>query len=182
MPDLLWASIEYLGFSSSEGGPVLVSLKPGVVSKVSLCKEEEEEVIKTPSVQSHTPNTVQSHTPNTPSRLTLQQLGLTERSRSTEEKHRDIRRDDKNEENNTDTIANTTANSMANSMANGQKDITLCSPPKTENELLQVYYKQQEEIRRLRELLGQRDTLTKKRVKDCRLMRLFGVSALSRVH
>nr|XP_056703930.1 coronin-2A [Euleptes europaea] len=32
-----------------------------------------------------------------------------------------------------------------------------CPPPKTENELLQVFYRQQEEIRRLREALIQRD-------------------------
>ncbi|XP_053558668.1 coronin-2A isoform X2 [Bombina bombina] len=32
-----------------------------------------------------------------------------------------------------------------------------CAPPKTENELLQMFYKQQEEIRRLRDQLSQRD-------------------------
>ncbi|ETE71757.1 Coronin-2A, partial [Ophiophagus hannah] len=32
-----------------------------------------------------------------------------------------------------------------------------CPPPKTENELLQMFYRQQEEIRRLREVLIQRD-------------------------
>ncbi|XP_041342319.1 coronin-2A [Pyrgilauda ruficollis] len=36
-------------------------------------------------------------------------------------------------------------------------DIFECPPPKTENELLQMYYRQQEEIRRLRELIIQRD-------------------------
>ncbi|NXW77506.1 coronin-2A [Hirundo rustica] len=36
-----------------------------------------------------------------------------------------------------------------------------CPPPKTENELLQMYYRQQEEIRRLRELVIQRDVQIK---------------------
>ncbi|XP_062456544.1 coronin-2A isoform X4 [Rhea pennata] len=36
-------------------------------------------------------------------------------------------------------------------------DISECPPPKTENELLQMFYRQQEEIRRLRELVNQRD-------------------------
>ncbi|XP_053321754.1 coronin-2A isoform X2 [Spea bombifrons] len=40
-----------------------------------------------------------------------------------------------------------------NSISNGFD----CPPPKTENELLQTFYKQQEEIRKLRELLSQRD-------------------------
>lgn len=41
-------------------------------------------------------------------------------------------------------------------LSNGQ-DLALCSPPKTENELRLKFHRQQEEIRRLRELLGQRD-------------------------
>jgi len=36
-----------------------------------------------------------------------------------------------------------------------------CPPPKTENELLQMFYRQQEEIRRLRELLTQREVEAK---------------------
>ncbi|EDL02363.1 coronin, actin binding protein 2A, isoform CRA_a [Mus musculus] len=40
-------------------------------------------------------------------------------------------------------------------------DVFECSPPKTENELLQMFYRQQEEIRRLRELLIQREVQTK---------------------
>ncbi|KAL7988529.1 hypothetical protein Chor_007448 [Crotalus horridus] len=36
-------------------------------------------------------------------------------------------------------------------------DAYKCPPPKTENELLQMFYRQQEEIRRLREVLIQRD-------------------------
>ncbi|NXR89301.1 COR2A protein, partial [Hypocryptadius cinnamomeus] len=42
------------------------------------------------------------------------------------------------------------------SLSNGF-DIFECPPPKTESELLQMYYRQQEEIRRLRELVIQRD-------------------------
>uniref|UniRef100_F7G9Q6 Coronin n=1 Tax=Callithrix jacchus TaxID=9483 RepID=F7G9Q6_CALJA len=40
-------------------------------------------------------------------------------------------------------------------------DVFECPPPKTENELLQMYYRQQEEIRRLRELLTQREVQAK---------------------
>uniref|UniRef100_A0A673G032 Coronin n=1 Tax=Sinocyclocheilus rhinocerous TaxID=307959 RepID=A0A673G032_9TELE len=44
---------------------------------------------------------------------------------------------------------------------NGQLDSTHCSPPKTENELRQMFYKQQEEIRRLKEQLNQKDVRIK---------------------
>ncbi|XP_010127370.1 PREDICTED: coronin-2A, partial [Chlamydotis macqueenii] len=40
-------------------------------------------------------------------------------------------------------------------------DIFQCPPPRTENELLQMFYRQQEEIRRLRELLKQRNVRIK---------------------
>ncbi|XP_010724481.1 coronin-2A [Meleagris gallopavo] len=40
-------------------------------------------------------------------------------------------------------------------------DVFECPPPKTGNELLQMFYQQQEEIRRLRELLNQRDVRIK---------------------
>ncbi|NXI86809.1 COR2A protein, partial [Rhipidura dahli] len=40
-------------------------------------------------------------------------------------------------------------------------DIFECSPPKTENELLQMYFRQQEEIRRLRALINRRDVQLK---------------------
>ncbi|XP_054667134.1 coronin-2A isoform X2 [Grus americana] len=40
-------------------------------------------------------------------------------------------------------------------------DIFECPPPKTENELLQMFYRQQEEIRRLREVVNQRDVQIK---------------------
>ncbi|KAM5194361.1 coronin-2A [Mantella aurantiaca] len=44
-----------------------------------------------------------------------------------------------------------------NSFISNGLDLFECPPPKTENELLQMFYKQQEEIRRLREQLSQRD-------------------------
>ncbi|KAK2514099.1 coronin-2A isoform X2 [Columba livia] len=40
-------------------------------------------------------------------------------------------------------------------------DMFECPPPKTENELLQMFYQQQEEIRRLREMVNQRDVQIK---------------------
>ncbi|XP_071436195.1 coronin-2A [Pithys albifrons albifrons] len=40
-------------------------------------------------------------------------------------------------------------------------DISECPPPKTDNELLQMFYRQQEEIRRLRELVNQSDVQIK---------------------
>ncbi|KAK1174917.1 coronin-2A-like isoform X1 [Acipenser oxyrinchus oxyrinchus] len=52
-------------------------------------------------------------------------------------------------------------------------DLSECVPPKTENELLQMFYRQQEEIRQLRELLGQRDVRVKqleleiKNIRNC---------------
>ncbi|KAM8772351.1 coronin-2A isoform X2 [Acanthopagrus latus] len=45
-------------------------------------------------------------------------------------------------------------------ISNGE-DLALCSPPRTENELLLKFHKQQEEIRRLRELVHQRDVRVK---------------------
>uniref|UniRef100_A0A1A8GB22 Coronin n=1 Tax=Nothobranchius korthausae TaxID=1143690 RepID=A0A1A8GB22_9TELE len=45
-------------------------------------------------------------------------------------------------------------------VSNGE-DLALCSPPRTENELRLRFLKQQEEIRRLRELLNQRDVRIK---------------------
>ncbi|XP_018410595.1 PREDICTED: coronin-2A [Nanorana parkeri] len=44
-----------------------------------------------------------------------------------------------------------------NSFISNGLDLFECPPPKTENELLQMFYKQQEEIRKLREQLSQRD-------------------------
>ncbi|XP_007904781.1 coronin-2B [Callorhinchus milii] len=40
-------------------------------------------------------------------------------------------------------------------------DLSACPAPKTENELLQMFYRQQEEIRKLREILGQKEVRIK---------------------
>ncbi|KAF4090832.1 hypothetical protein AMELA_G00056250 [Ameiurus melas] len=117
--------------SGMDKGPVLVSLKPGVVTKVEL--DEDEEPVKAPSVQ--------LDTRRSQSRPGLQQLTFAERQRNMDEERQEVKKEDRKEQKFSETIAN------------GQRDITLCSPPKTENEL---YYKQQEEIRRLHEILGQR--------------------------
>ncbi|XP_069778885.1 coronin-2A isoform X1 [Narcine bancroftii] len=47
-----------------------------------------------------------------------------------------------------------------NFISNGY-DLSECPPPKTENELLQMFYRQQEEIRKLRELLAQKEVRVK---------------------
>lgn len=51
--------------------------------------------------------------------------------------------------------------SSQSNVSNRQLDVTQCSPPKTENELRQVFYKQQDEIRRLKEQLNQKDVRIK---------------------
>lgn len=51
--------------------------------------------------------------------------------------------------------------SSPSNVSNRQLDVTQCSPPKTENELRQVFYKQQDEIRRLKELVNQKDVRIK---------------------
>ncbi|XP_014373505.1 coronin-2A isoform X2 [Alligator sinensis] len=51
-------------------------------------------------------------------------------------------------------------------------DVFECPPPKTENELLQMFYRQQEEIRRLREVVSQRDVQIKQlelEIKNCHM-------------
>ncbi|NXH28992.1 COR2A protein, partial [Myiagra hebetior] len=51
-------------------------------------------------------------------------------------------------------------------------DVFECPPPKTENELLQMYFQQQEEIRRLRVLLNQRDVQIKQLKLELRNIRM----------
>lgn len=60
---------------------------------------------------------------------------------------------------------------VSDAITNGQREYLLSSPPKTENELLQVFYKQQEEIRRLHEQLGQRDIRIKQLELEIKNMR-----------
>lgn len=50
-----------------------------------------------------------------------------------------------------------TADDRSRTPVSNGEDLALCSPPRTENELRLKFLKQQEEIRRLRELLNQRD-------------------------
>ncbi|XP_053357201.1 coronin-2A [Clarias gariepinus] len=125
--------------SGMDKGPLLVSLKPGVVSRAQ--QDEDAQVLKALGVQLD-PRRSQNRTG-------LQQLTITERQRNTSGERQDVTNAVRKEQNFSETIAN------------GQTDTALCSPPKTENELLQMYYKQQEEIRRLRELLTQRDVRIK---------------------
>ncbi|XP_039614115.1 coronin-2A [Polypterus senegalus] len=112
--------------------PVLMSLKPG--SKISktcpLITEKEPIIPQQPkSSQSHTGRTeVPSVLPNKESKDSRERRRLDEKP---PERSRLV-------------------------YSNGI-DLTECAPPKTENELLQMFYRQQEEIRRLRELLGQRE-------------------------
>ncbi|XP_028661704.1 coronin-2A isoform X2 [Erpetoichthys calabaricus] len=112
--------------------PVLMSLKPGSkISKTCPLITEKEPIIplQPKSSQSHTGRTeVPSVLPNKESKDSRERRRLDERP---PERSR-----------------------LAYS--NGI-DLTECAPPKTENELLQMFYRQQEEIRRLRELLGQRE-------------------------
>uniref|UniRef100_A0A8C9AUB2 Coronin n=1 Tax=Prolemur simus TaxID=1328070 RepID=A0A8C9AUB2_PROSS len=51
-------------------------------------------------------------------------------------------------------------------------DIFECPPPKTENELLQMFYRQQEEIRRLRELVTQREVQAKQMELEIKNLRM----------
>ncbi|XP_059745241.1 coronin-2A isoform X3 [Bos taurus] len=51
-------------------------------------------------------------------------------------------------------------------------DIFECPPPKTENELLQMFYRQQDEIRRLRELVTQREVQAKQLELEIRNLRM----------
>lgn len=91
-----------------------MSLKPGVVTKAELC--EDEEPVKTPSVQ--------LDTRRSQSRPGLQQLTFAECQRNAAEERQDVKKEDRKEQN------------FSESIANRQRDITLCSPPKTENEVL----------------------------------------------
>ncbi|KAF7667587.1 hypothetical protein LDENG_00055410 [Lucifuga dentata] len=122
--------------SGIDKGPVLMSLKPGSQEPESLSELSSKGL-------SNSLDTRRSQT--RPGLLQLayiqDQLGTkdnTEKSGHTDDK---------------DDMSRT-------SVSNGE-DLALCSPPKTENELRLKFHKQQEEIRRLRELLSQRDVCIK---------------------
>lgn len=88
-----------------------------MATKAELC--EDEELVKTPSVQ--------LDTRRSQSRPGLQQLTFTERQRNVDGERQDMKKEDRMGHNFSETIAN------------GQRDVTLCSPPKTENEVLQTF-------------------------------------------
>ncbi|KAL4640451.1 coronin-2A [Arapaima gigas] len=127
-------------WSGMDKGPVLMSLKPGT---------------KLPDVhpdstggkaQSSTLNT--QHSRNRPDQLQL--TYIQEKLNTKESKLPEALGDVKIRPEDT----------VVMGVSNG-RDLLQCTPPKTENELLQAFYRQQEEIRRLRDLLGQRDVRIK---------------------
>ncbi|XP_048360015.1 coronin-2A, partial [Sphaerodactylus townsendi] len=109
-------------------GPVLMSLRPGSVILNSLPPFPEE---SSPEATEPGPN---------PSRV----AETSEKPSRIQEKWGNWKAEDRGQKD------------KKMGLANGF-DAFECPPPKTENELLQVFYRQQEEIRRLRETLIQRD-------------------------
>ncbi|XP_048384194.1 coronin-2A-like isoform X2 [Stegostoma tigrinum] len=63
-----------------------------------------------------------------------------------------------------------------NSLMTNGYDLSQCPVPKTENELLQMFYRQQEEIRRLRELLGQKEIRVKQLELEIKNIRFSPIS------
>ncbi|XP_062984562.1 coronin-2A [Elgaria multicarinata webbii] len=119
--------------SGANKGPVLMSLRPGSVILNSLPPFPEKEA----SLAATEPVQYQSRMADATEKTsrTQQKWG----HRKTEERGQEDRRI---------------------GLSNGF-DVFECPPPKTENELLQMFYRQQEEIRRLREVLIQRDVQVK---------------------
>ncbi|XP_033986038.1 coronin-2A isoform X1 [Trematomus bernacchii] len=115
--------------SGIDKGPVLMSLKPG-----SQIAESYSEMGKG---LGNTLDTRRSH-----SRPGMLQLAYIQDKLETKEGKEDG--------------GNTEEERSWTPVSNGE-DYGLCSPPKSENELRLKFHKQQEEIRRLRELLNQRD-------------------------
>ncbi|KAI9525581.1 Coronin-2A [Dissostichus eleginoides] len=115
--------------SGIDKGPVLMSLKPG-----SQIAESYSEMGKG---LGNTLDTRRSH-----SRPGMLQLAYIQDKLETKEGKEDG--------------GNTEEERSWTPVSNGE-DYGLCSPPRTENELRLKFHKQQEEIRRLRELLNQRD-------------------------
>ncbi|CAM4492891.1 unnamed protein product [Leuciscus chuanchicus] len=128
--------------SGLDKGPLMMSLRPG--SKLDF--NVEADLSKGP--------TDSTETRHSRSRQGLSQL-IHERLDAKEE---NVRKESRP----TLLLPSTDENSSSTTyVSNGQLDSTHCSPPKTENELRQMFYKQQEEIRRLRELLNQKDVRMK---------------------
>ncbi|TNN89459.1 Coronin-2A [Liparis tanakae] len=119
--------------SGIDKGPVLMSLKPG--------SQEAESYSEMSKGRQHSLDTRRCQ-----SRPGLLQLSYIQDKVET--------KDDKEDGGNTEDEKTRTP------VSNGE-DLDLCSPPRTENELRMKFYKQQEEIRRLKELLNQRDVRVK---------------------
>ncbi|XP_056121121.1 coronin-2A isoform X1 [Rhinichthys klamathensis goyatoka] len=127
--------------SGLDKGPLMMSLRPG--SKLD--SHVEVGLSKGP-------------TDSTETRHSRSRPGLSQRIHE----RLDAKENDRKESHPTLLLPSTDENSSSTTfVSNGQLDSTHCSPPKTENELRQMFYKQQEEIRRLRELLNQKDVRMK---------------------
>ncbi|CAN9510297.1 unnamed protein product [Ophioblennius macclurei] len=114
--------------SGIDKGPVLMSLKPG--SQVAESDPETKELGSS------------LDTGRSQSRAGVQQLAIIRNELGAKESKGD---------------SSITEDAMSRTPVSNGEDLALCSPPRTENELRLKFHKQQEEIRRLRELVGQRD-------------------------
>ncbi|XP_063150869.1 coronin-2A isoform X3 [Candoia aspera] len=119
--------------SGTNKGPVLMSLRPGSMIFNSLPPFLEKEI----SMEATKPIQCWDRVADT-----------TEKSSKIQEKWGARKTEERQQEN------------RRMKLSNGL-DMCECPPPKTENELLQMFYRQQEEIRRLREALIQRDVQIK---------------------
>lgn len=119
--------------SGIDKGPVLMSLKPGSQVEESF-----------PELSKDLENSLDSQ--RAQSRPAMLQLSYIQDQLPTKER--------------SDGRAPSEDDSTRLPLTNGE-DLAFCSPPKNENELRLKFHKQQEEIRRLRELLNQRDVRIK---------------------
>ncbi|XP_041078291.1 coronin-2A-like isoform X3 [Polyodon spathula] len=127
-------------FKGVHKGPILMSLKPGSKNSQSI-----------PLVTAREPLSILE-----PKRFQncFEQLEVAAIQERLEQK------ETKEQKRLEDKIQSKSRDKTRSSFSNGC-DLSECAPPKTENELLQMFYRQQEEIRQLKELLGQRDVRVK---------------------
>ncbi|XP_036407052.1 coronin-2A-like isoform X2 [Megalops cyprinoides] len=123
-------------------GPVLMSLKPG--SKVPYMYPEK----KAEKPLSGSLDSTGDQGPPGLLEITLIQERIDSKESKDAKAFNDLSQEDK------------VQNMSWTTVSNGCEPLQ-CSPPKTENELLQMFYRQQEEIRRLKDLLSQRDVRIK---------------------
>ncbi|KAG7461753.1 hypothetical protein MATL_G00194470 [Megalops atlanticus] len=123
-------------------GPVLMSLKPG--SKVPYLYPEK----KAEKALSGSLDSTGDQGPPGLLEITLIQERIDSKESKDAKAFNDLSKEDKVQDRSWTTVSN------------GCEPLQ-CSPPKTENELLQMFYRQQEEIRRLKDLLSQRDVRIK---------------------